>query len=65
MIFNFDYVSEDYDSTYPPSIVELKDQLIENVNTFRYLGDEIKYDEPIVANRHGLAVTVTDFVTKF
>ena len=40
MIFNHD--NEDY----PNSIVTLQNQKIENVKTFRYLGDEIKFDEP-------------------
>ena len=31
---------------YPESIAELDNLAIENVITFRYLGDEIKHDEP-------------------
>ena len=46
MIFNFEYIKEHYQSTYPESIAELQNMTIENVKTFRYLGDEIKYDEP-------------------
>ena len=46
MIFNFEYIKEHYDSTYPESIAELQNHVIENVKTFRYLGDEIKFDEP-------------------
>ena len=47
MIFNFELVKENYDNMcYPESIVELDNIAIENVITFRYLGDEIKHDEP-------------------
>ena len=44
MIFNYNIESEN--EVYPESIVKLQNQAIENVTTFRYLGDEIKYDEP-------------------
>ena len=43
MIFNHKYISDD---TYPDNIVKLRNMNIENVQSFRYLGDEIKYDEP-------------------
>ena len=46
MIFNFEYIKEHYDSTYPESIAELQNQVIENVKTFRYFRDEIKFEEP-------------------
>ena len=46
MIFNFEYIKEHYDSTYPESIAELQNQVIENVKTFRYLANKIKFDEP-------------------
>jgi len=46
MIFNFQYVADTYQQTYPDAIASLEGQPIENVKTFRYLGDEIKYDEP-------------------
>ena len=46
MIFNFKYVERNYNSTYPESIVTLEDQPIENVKQFRYLGDEVRFDEP-------------------
>ena len=47
MIFNFELIKEHYDNMcYPESIVELDNIAIENVITFRYLGDEIKHDEP-------------------
>ena len=46
LIFNFKYVAENHNSTYPESIVTLEKQPIENVETFRYLGDEIKLNEP-------------------
>ena len=32
--------------TYPKSIVELNDQTIENVEVFRYLGDDIHFNQP-------------------
>ena len=46
MIFKFKYVERNYNSTYPESIVTLEDQPIENVKQFRYLGDEVRFDEP-------------------
>ena len=47
MIFNFELVKEKYvNMCYPESIVELDNIAVENVVTFRYLGDEIKHDEP-------------------
>ena len=46
MIFNFKYVERNYNSTYPEVIVTLEDQPIENVKQFRYLGDEVRFDEP-------------------
>ena len=45
MILNYQYVNNDI-SKYPKSIAKLNEASIENVTTFRYLGDEIKYDEP-------------------
>ena len=45
MIFNFKYIENDT-SQYPSSIAELNNQPIENVTSFRYLGDIIKFDEP-------------------
>ena len=30
---------------YPKSIVSLNDEVVENVNVFRYLGSDIKHDE--------------------
>ena len=44
MIFN--YEGEYENEIYPESIVTLQNQSIENVTTFRYLGDEIKFNEP-------------------
>lgn len=46
MIFNFNYAKEYNGQKYPNSIAKLQNQSVENVETFRYLGDEIKYDEP-------------------
>ena len=46
MIFNFKYVERNYNSTYPESIVTLEDQPIANVKQFRYLGNEVRFDEP-------------------
>ena len=45
MILNYQYLNTD-SSTYPKSIAILNNIPIENVTNFRYLGDEIKYDEP-------------------
>ena len=44
MIFNYEGESEN--EIYPESIVTLQNQSIENVTTFRYLGDGIKFNEP-------------------
>ena len=44
MIINHHYINNN--STYPESIATLNNTPIENVVTFRYLGDRIKYDEP-------------------
>ena len=44
MIFNYEGESEN--ELYPESIETLQNQSIENVTTFRYLGDEIKFNEP-------------------
>ena len=45
MIFNYRYIDVNI-TTYPTSITKLGDQNIENVKTFRYLGELIKFDEP-------------------
>ena len=50
MIFNFEYIKDNYNSTYPNSIADLQNLSIENVKTFRYLGDKIKYNEPSTGN---------------
>ena len=42
MIFNQQYENREY----PVSIASLGDQKLDNVKTYRYLGAEIKYDEP-------------------
>ena len=46
MIFNFKHCHQPEISSYPESIAHLCNKPIENVKTFRYLGDDIKYDEP-------------------
>ena len=46
MIFNFNYAEKYKNQKYPNSKAKLHNQLIENVETFRCLGDEIKFDEP-------------------
>jgi hypothetical protein len=45
MIFNYKYLNSD-SSTYPECIVSLNNVPVENVKVFRYLGDDIKFDEP-------------------
>ena len=45
MIMNHQYINND-PSTYPKTITKLKNIPVENVSKFRYLGDEIKYNEP-------------------
>jgi hypothetical protein len=42
MIFNYKYLNKD---PYPTTIVSLNDVPIENKVVFRYLGNDIKYDE--------------------
>ena len=45
MIFNYHYIN--YDCTpYTQTIKTINNTAVENVIKFRYLGDEIKYDEP-------------------
>ena len=46
MIFNFNFAEKYNNQKYPNSISKLQNQSIENVKTFRYVGDEIKFDEP-------------------
>jgi hypothetical protein len=44
MIFNYKYLNKQ--DPYPTTIVSLNDVPIENKVVFRYLGNDIKYDEP-------------------
>ena len=41
---NYKYTNKDSD-TYPENVVNLHNKPIENVKIFRYLGNDIKYDE--------------------
>ena len=45
MIMNYGHINKD-SNTYPETISNLHSAAIENVKVFRYLGDDIKYDEP-------------------
>ena len=45
MIFNFKYVLPNTEE-YPTSVANINNKPIENVEIFRYLGDDIRYDEP-------------------
>lgn len=45
MILNYKYLNTD-ETTYPEAICHLHGDVLENVKSFRYLGDKIKYDEP-------------------
>ena len=45
MILNYQHINNDC-TTYPKTISTLKNIPVENVSKFRYLGDEIKYNEP-------------------
>ena len=45
MILNYKYINND-NSTYPEFLITLNNERIENVKVFRYLGDDIKFDEP-------------------
>ena len=66
MIFNFQYSLEyeTFQKSYPKSIVKLEDQPIENVETFRYLGDEIKFDEPGIGDAE-LSLRISIAESKF
>ena len=44
MIINFKCLKSAME--YPKSIAKLHNKAVENVDRFRYLGYEIKYDEP-------------------
>ena len=48
MILNFECFMEQscIEQPYPESIVKLNDKVIENVEFFRYLGDDIRFDQP-------------------
>ena len=60
MILNYKYLNTD-SSTYPKSIAILNNIPIENVRNFRYLGDEIKYDEPSTGDAEiNLRIDVTE-----
>ena len=50
MIFNFNFATEFENEHYPKSIVKLLNQSIENVEIFRYLGDDIKFNDPATGN---------------
>ena len=45
MIFNYHYINDNR-TTYPQTISTINNTAVENVTKFRYLGDEMKYDEP-------------------
>ena len=48
MILNFKCFMDQLciEQPYPESIVKLNNQVIENVEVFRYLGDDIRFDQP-------------------
>lgn len=48
MILNFNFTEDQ--AIYPQSIIQLENKAIENVKNFRYLGDEINFDEPSTGN---------------
>ena len=50
MILNFKCFMEQLctEQPYPESIVKLNDQVIENVEVFRYLGDDIRFDQRLL-----------------
>jgi len=48
MIFNYKYLQST--NSYPASIVKLHNIDIMNVEVFRYLGSDIRYDEPTTGN---------------
>ena len=45
MIANYKYINAD-EKTYPESIISMNSVPVENVKVFRYLGDDIKFNEP-------------------
>ena len=45
MIVNYKYMNDDRE-TYPKSICNLNRKTVENVEVFRYLGDDIRYNQP-------------------
>ena len=45
MIANYRYINSN-EETYPENIVKLCDEDVENVKVFRYLGDDIKFNQP-------------------
>ena len=47
MILNFECFMDQscIEQPYPKSIVKLNDQVIENVEVFLYLGDDIRFDQ--------------------
>ena len=45
MIANYRYINSN-EETYPDNIVKLCDEDVENVKVFRYLGDDIKFNQP-------------------
>ena len=46
MILNFQYATAVTQMEYPKTISSLGNTPVENVKKFRYLGDDIKFDEP-------------------
>ena len=61
MIVNFKYLNE---QSYPKSLVKLNGQVIENIETFRYLGDDIRFDQPCTGDTEidlRIAVAQTKF----
>ena len=44
MIFKYHYINDDR-TIYPQTISTIDNTAVENLTKFRYLGDEIKYDE--------------------
>ena len=59
MIVNFH--QHNANATYPDTICNLNQKSIENVKKFRYLGDDIQYDQPSTGDAEvDLRIAVTE-----
>jgi len=60
MIINYRYLNPE-EETYPETIANLNGQTVENVKDFRYLGDDIKFNEPSTGDTEiDLRITIAE-----